>query len=70
MVLGKRFENPVAQEIGAAVADMGQRKQPFRDDGGDAGRSHALLVGILLREFVDAGVGAAQGGGEGVFGGR
>ena len=68
VVVGQPLQRAVAQQVGAAVPGMGDAQGLALDDGGDAGGAHALVRFVLAAQFVDAGVGLPQGGGEGLAG--
>ena len=60
VVLGEALERPVAEQVRAAVADVGDRDMGVVDVGGGQGRAHPGPPAIRARALVDLLVGLAH----------
>jgi hypothetical protein len=66
---GELGELCVAQQVGAAVADMGHVQTVLADHGGGQGRAHARQLGVGLTVFQHDAIGLGDGLGQGLRGG-
>ena len=53
MVVGDALQLAIAQQVGAAVADVGDEGESFDDEGGGDGRAKALRFGCSLAVLDD-----------------
>ena len=61
LVLGQLLELAAAQQVRAAVADLGQEQHLVDEHGDGRGRAHAAARALLLRGVVDAPAGFFHG---------
>ena len=68
VVLGEAGQLAVAEQVGAAVADMGDRHLPIVEVGGRQRRAHPLATVLGARALVDLAVGLAHALGQSLLG--